>query len=207
MVNVQMNIKKEKLIIILFWFFVSSLTGCNQSEDHKVSVKIKLAKVLVISDSIGTGYGKATPFPDRIANAITIDLISDSVNGRQTRDGVKIVIEQLSLHKPSHLIVLLGTNDAKNGIVETAIENLQEIVDVANSAGVVAIVGTLPPNLRSVEYNEFASRISNGIRDLNGAEIAEIQNTFGDGSTTIVDGIHPNDIGQQIIADTFLKHL
>jgi len=202
-----MNIKKEILIIVLFWFFVSPLTSCNQSEDQKDSGKTKLAKVLVISDSIGTGYGKATPFPDRIANAVTVDLVSDSVNGRQTMDGLEIVREQLNLHKPSHLIVLLGTNDAKNGIVETAIENLQEIVEVANGVGVVAIVGTLPPNLRSMEYNEFSSRISSGIRDLNGAEIADIQNSFGDGSTTIADGIHPNDIGQQIIADTFLKRL
>ena len=161
----------------------------------------------MISDSIGTGYGKATPFPDRIARIVNVEVISDSVNGRQTRGGVAVIKEQLELHKPSHLFLLLGTNDVQFGSVETAISNLQDIVNAANNSGVVAVVGTLPPFLRSDQGNDLANCINVGIRDLIGADIADIQNILGDGRTTIEDGIHPNNNGQQVIAEEFLKHL
>ena len=186
-----------------------SLINCDQSGvlNNSENNKTRLSKVFVISDSIGTGYGKATPFPNRIREIVDVEVISDSVNGRQTSGGLAVIKKQLELHKPSHLLVLLGTNDVTFGTVETAISNLQDIVNTANDSGVIAVVGTLPPYLRSGQGNDFASCISVGIRDLNGANIADIQNTIGDGSTTIADGVHPNNNGQQIIAEVFLKHL
>ncbi len=113
----------------------------------------------------------------------------------------------ITLHKPTHLIVLLGTNDARLGTVSGALRNLQYMINFANSSGVTAIVGTLPPYLTTATLNQRSAEISSGIRSLSGARIAEVRNALGDGSVTLADGIHPNDVGQQIIADTFVGQL
>ncbi len=200
---------RKIILIFLAGYAIFALTNCKNSGGNSDTGGggSTLTKILVISDSIGTGFGRATPFPNRIANVVDVTVINDSLNGRQTNGGVAVVGGQLKLHQPSHLLVLLGTNDAAKGIVGGAISNLQAMVNAANAAGVIAIVGTLPPYTSSAQNNNFTAQISNGIRGLRGAAIAEIRNAMGNGSSTIVDGIHPNDKGQQIIADEFLKKL
>ena len=104
-------------------------------------------------------------------------------------------------------MVLLGTNDARVGSVSGAVSNLQFMVNSANAAGAVAVVGTLPPYLTTAALNARSEQISQGIRGLSGARIADIRSSMGDGSTTIADGVHPNGAGQQIIADVFAASL
>jgi hypothetical protein len=84
---------------------------------------------------------------------------------------------------------------------------LQMIVDLGNAAGATVVIGTLPPLTNSSDDNARAAIVSDGIRGLGGASIAEVRNAMGDGSATIADGIHPNDLGQDIIAREFLNHL
>jgi acyl-CoA thioesterase-1 len=202
----------------LFTFFivvlsVLSLTGCGDSGSSSgsgggggSSGAAPVTKLLVLGDSIGNGFGIATPFSVRIARARGVPLINDSVSGRDTGGGLAVVAGLLARHKPSHMAVLLGTNDARKGN-GGAVSNLQAIVNAGNSAGVTVVVGTLPPITRSSVSNSNSAAISNGIRGLNGAAIARVRGALGNGSSTIADGIHPNSMGQQIIADEFLKHL
>ncbi len=189
---------------------MSSLLGCSSgggSASGGSGGASSASKVLVIGDSIGTGFGLAVPYPDRIQQSTGVTLINDSADGRVTAEGAARVVSLISLHKPTHLIVLLGTNDARVGSVSGALRNLQYMIEVANSSGVTAVVGTLPPYLTTAALNLRSEQISNGIRALSGARIAEVRNSLGDGSTTIADGVHPNDLGQQIIADTFVAQL
>jgi len=77
------------------------------------------------------------------------------------------------------------------------------MVDFARARNVIPIVGTLPPITRSGAENRRANELSSGIRRLNNAVIAEVRGALGNGASTIADGVHPNQTGQQIIADTF----
>ena len=165
------------------------------------------SKILVIGDSIGTGFGLAVPYPDRIRQATGAEVINDSADGRVTSEGAARVMSLLSVHQPTHLLVLLGTNDARVGTVSGALSNLQFMINAANSSGVIAVVATLPPYLTTATLNNRSAQISSGIRGLGGARIAEVRNALGDGSSTIADGVHPNAAGQQIIADVFSGQL
>jgi len=201
--------KVLNVLIISLLFF--SLGGCGKSGDSNTgagggTTGTPLTKLLVLGDSIGNGFGIASPFPGRIASARGVPVINNSVNGRNTGGGLAVVASLLAKHLPSHMAVLLGTNDARKG-TGGALSNLQGIINAGNAAGVKVVVGTLPPITRSSSSNSRSASISNGIRGLSGAAIADVRRAFGDGKSTIADGLHPNAKGQQIIADEFLKHL
>ena len=186
-----------------------TLVGCSSGGGSSTGSggATNASKILVIGDSIGTGFGLAVPYPNRIAQATGAIVINDSVDGRVTAVGAGRVMGLLSTHRPTHLVVLLGTNDARVGSVSNAISNLQFMVNAANASGAIAVVGTLPPYLTTATLNQRSAEISHGIRSLSGARIADIRSALGDGSATIADGIHPNDTGQQIIANTFIGQL
>ena len=159
--------------------------------------------VAAIGDSIGNGFGIATPWPPRLEGAIGRTVVNNSVTNMQTDFGVMSITAMIDENDPSHVFILLGTNDAIRGSVSAAIANLQQMVDIARSRNVVPIVGTLPPITISASQNSRAAEISRGIRRLNGAVVAEVRGALGDGSATIADGYHPNNEGQQRIADAF----
>ena len=121
------------------------------------------------------------------------------------RPGLSILESRLDAIQPTHVVILMGTNDALSGSTGAAIGNLQAMVDIIRARGSIAIVGTLPPITRSLPENERAAEISVGIRGLSGAIIVEVRGAMGDGAGVIADGIHPNQMGQQIIADTFFS--
>jgi acyl-CoA thioesterase-1 len=199
---------KKTIIIFFIGILVSGCggSGSSSSGGGGGGGAPTLTKVVVIGDSIGNGFGIAEPFPVRIGKATGVPIINDSVTGRPTSGGLAVVSRLLDAHQPSHLIILLGTNDARKGFVG-ALFNLQAIINAGNAAGVAVVVGTLPPFTNSSDSNARAANISNGIRRLRGADIAEVRRALGGGSTTIADGIHPNNRGQQLIAEQFLIHL
>ena len=163
-----------------------------------------LTGIVAIGDSIGNGFGIATPWPTLVQNSVGVSVSNTSVTGEETPFGVSVIQGLLNNNDPSHVLILLGTNDAIRGSVNGAIANLQAMVDIANANDVIAVVGTIPPIPANSLYNERAAQISNGIRGLSGARIAEVRGNLGDGMGLFPDGIHPNTTGQQIIADSFL---
>ena len=64
---------------------------------------------------------------------------------------------------------MLGTNDANNGTVNSAINSMRQIVEETQAAGVQIIVGTVPPNLGDASANSRAAQISTTYRTLGGA--------------------------------------
>lgn len=201
---------RRNFIIFSLLSFSISLSGCGgggSSSDGggaaQPTAQPSSQTVVAIGDSIGTGFGIATPWPPRLESLIGRVVVNNSISGEETDFGLINVERLIDENNPSHVVVLLGTNDAIRGSVSGAIANLQSIVDIARSRNVIPIIGTLPPLTNSTAQNARAAQISNGIRGLNGAVVAEVRGALGDGNGTIADGIHPNNTGQQIIAETF----
>ena len=193
---------KNKIILLILGLVVAGCGGGGSSSGGSGSVE----KILVIGDSIGNGAGIATPYPDRIRSATGVTVVNNSVSGRLSSEGLAVAEGLLERHQPSHLVVLLGTNDAREAVGGT-LSNLQMIINLGNAAGAQVVIGTLPPITSSSSENARAASISGGIQGLGGASIAQVRAALGDGSTTIADGVHPNNRGQDIIADEFLNFL
>lgn len=181
----------------------SSDSGASQASD---SPAMRALSVVAIGDSIGTGAGIATPWPVLLSNILGAPVDNNSVRTERTDFGARIVAERLDAVQPTHLVILLGTNDAIDSVSpDAAIANLQSMIDAARQRNVIAIVGTLPPITGSSAIDARAQLINAGIRGLNGATIAGVRAAMGDGIGLIADGVHPNQTGQQVIADAFAR--
>ena len=205
----MMQIRKHLFSTLLILLFLSACGGGgsdsgaeNNGAEDNADAEGVIQNVIAISDSFGTGFDIATPWPPRLANLIAREVDNTSVSGEETTFGLSNIQALIEQNDPSHVFILLGTNDAIRGSVPNAIANLQAMVDIAQQNGVIAVVGTLAPITRSATEDQRAAEISAGIQNLSGARIAPVRASLGNGET-IVDGVHPNDAGQQIIAEAF----
>lgn len=180
-------------------------SGSSDNGNSSGGSKKSLTKIAVISDSMGTGYGVATGYPVYLEQMAGVPVVNNSADGRMSSTGVGLVGSMISQHAPSHLVILLGTNDALYGDVGTAIANLQAMANIARDAGVPVVIGTLPIIPRDGRADAKAAEISRGIQGLSGARIANVRAEVG--SEPFADGLHPNDDGQRIIAMTFFERL
>lgn len=165
----------------------------------------KSKSIVAIGDSIGTGFNIATPWPTRLNSILNIPVDNNSVSGEQTGYGLSIINGLLDSKKPTHVVILLGTNDAIRGSVPTAISNLQSMVNTARNKNVIPVIVTLPPITRSSSENSRAAQISSGIRKLQNAVVADARAALN--NSHIGDGVHPNNEGQRIIAETIAQKI
>ena len=181
------------------------LVGCGGGSSSSSSISSNVTSILAIGDSIGAGFGGTTPWSSLVAAGTGVPVVNDSDNGRQATQSVSLVRAQIAAIEPSHLIIMLGTNDAINDNASESVEAMQQIVAESQAAGVIVIVGTLPP-LPFEGRENIALQISAGYRTL-GVPIAEVEGAFGGNTDLIFDGIHPVNEGQQLIADAFISQL
>ena len=207
--SICIKAKKINFIVAIFGVLFISACGGGSSEsgggennDDTDAVVVERS-ILVIGDSISTGFYIAAPWPGRLSGMLGIPVDNtNSVSGVETDFGLNIIEGLLISEQPSDVIIMLGTNDAIRGSVSGAIANLRAMVNIANTQGVTVTVVTLPPITRSSTENNRAAEISRAIRGLSNARVADVRAAFGDGDGLIADGVHPNNAGQQLIATT-----
>ena len=97
----------------------------------------EVTKIVALGDSIGA---RDLNWPTVVGQMSGVSVSNYSRDSLKTTDFVGRVEGILAREKPSHLLILLGTNDARSGSVSGAISNLQVMVNIANSAGPTVIV-------------------------------------------------------------------
>lgn len=114
------------------------------------------ALVLVLGDSISAEYGLkrgtgwVALFERRLAEErISARVVNASISGETTAGGRSRLPALLAQHKPSHVVIELGGNDALRGLALAMTEsNLSQMVELSKKAGArVLLVGIqVPPN-------------------------------------------------------------
>ncbi|MCE7737122.1 MAG: SGNH/GDSL hydrolase family protein [Candidatus Heimdallarchaeota archaeon] len=165
----------------------------------------------ITEGSIGTGYISKLPLYGNPWNSSEVHLVNSGVNGRSMRyyyqyqEGVNKYILDLD---PDVVFVYLGLNDLNNGDVDSFKTHyewlLQSILDNSKSRLQEIFLiqfswaGNMPANayIQAPEYNlviaELATKYDLRIIDL--WEITETHHEY------FVDGVHPNDLGANVIA-------
>ena len=116
----------------------------------------KPIKVLVVGDSLSAEYGIARGsgwvalMEQRLQKAqVGATVVNASISGDTSSGGRTRLPALLNEHKPTHVIVELGSNDALRGLpLQNTEDNLLQITKAAQAAGAkVLIVGIqVPPN-------------------------------------------------------------
>lgn len=174
-------------------------------------------KLIVLGDSISEGYGvaKETAYPALLEKKLKEakkdwTVINSSVSGSTTASGLSRM-KWLFKTKPDAVLLVLGANDGLRGIkVEASQKNLAEAIEYAQSQKVRVILGGLymPPNYGK----DYTDKFKKMYTDLAGKYKLTfipfvLDKVGGDPKYNLADGIHPNEEGHKIIADTIFKVL
>ena len=194
-----------KIILILFLTFSYSIIAESK-------------KLLILGDSISAGYGlkESENWVQLLETSLKtsikgLKIINSSISGDTTIGGLSRIESDLAEHKPNYVLVELGGNDALRGYPINKIKsNLLKIIDASFVAKANPIIMQIriPPNYGKNYVAAFENIYS---------EIAEEKNipmlTFLlekvalDKSLMQLDGIHPNQKAQQIIANQVEEEL
>jgi acyl-CoA thioesterase-1 len=123
-------------------------------------------RILVLGDSLSAEYGLrrgsgwVALMQARLAKeAPGVDVINASISGDTTSGGRSRLPALLTQHRPTHVIIELGANDALRGLPLAATsDNLSALVRAAKAAGCkVALAGMqVPPNYGGAYTRDFA---------------------------------------------------
>lgn len=176
-----------------------------------------LKKLVIIGDSLTEGYGvsKESAFPQLIEKklnqkASTWQVVNSGVSGSTTASALSRVRWMLK-NKPDVVLIILGANDGLRGVkTEQSEKNLAEAIELAQKSQVKVILGGLymPPNYGKKYTQQFKvmySQLANKYKVYLVPFILE--KVAGDPKLNQVDGIHPNEEGHKIVADTIYNSI
>ncbi len=172
------------------------------------------ANITAFGDSITAGVGSNTGgYPPKLQNLLSSNgkpsvVANFGRSGEQTPQGVNRFDAVLAAFPTNIILIMEGTNDVRAGIsVETTRFNLQTMITKAKAAAVIPVLATLTPSDRAgsptlipATWNPMIATLasSNGIKLAD--HYAATAPTWGSLNN---DGLHPNDSGYQVLANTW----
>ena len=199
--------KKYNFIVIPLLIVLSQQT---LGEDSK--------KLRILGDSISAGYGirvdkQWTGILQRKLDSSgkNLRIINASSSGETTGGGLSRMPDLLKSYSPDYLLIELGGNDALRGYPVGKIKfNLIEICKMAAKQNVVIVLMQIriPPNYGRRYIQAFESMYKEIAEEMEVQLVPFILEKIAlDPSLMLLDGIHPNEKGQPLIADEIYNWL
>ncbi|WP_137893892.1 arylesterase [Ramlibacter sp. 2FC] len=171
------------------------------------------ATILVLGDSLSAEYGLrrgsgwVALLEQRLAREkIAARVVNASISGETTSGGRSRLPALLSQHRPSHLVLELGGNDALRGLPLTMTQdNLSWMTQAAQKAGAkVLLVGMqVPPNYGADYARRFAALFVQVARAQKAAVVPFLLQGVADGPDPTrlfqPDRIHPREEAHPIM--------
>ncbi len=165
-----------------------------------------LPLILVVGDSLSAEYGLergsgwVTLLDQRLAREkITAKVVNASISGDTTSGGRSRLPALLAQHKPSHVILELGGNDALRGLPLASTQaNLRAMARAAKAAGARVLVAGMqvPPNYGRQYGNDFAAMFASVARSEGAALVPFLLKGVADAPDAAAmfqpDRIHPS---------------
>lgn len=183
---------------------------------HADAAAVKAAPViLVVGDSLSAEYGLARGsgwvalLEERLAREkVAAKVVNASISGDTTSGGRSRLPALLAQHKPSHVILELGGNDALRGLpLKSSQANLAAMARAAKAAGArVLIVGMqVPPNYGRQYSDDFSALFVNVARDERAALVPFLLKGVADAPDVAAmfqpDRIHPSAAAHPVMLD------
>ncbi|MGE0462174.1 MAG: arylesterase [Vicinamibacterales bacterium] len=174
-------------------------------------------EIVILGDSLTAGLGldSTQSFPALIQQrlderGLRFQVVNAGVSGDTSAGGLRR-LEWALEGNPRVLIVALGGNDALRGLpIEDLERNLTAIIERGKREGLVVILAGMeaPPN----NGPEYTARFRRVYRDLASAHDVVLipfllEGVAGEAAFNQADGIHPNEEGARLVADTVWRAL
>jgi acyl-CoA thioesterase-1 len=197
---------KNFYIVILIIF---STLGLASETNEKV--------ILFIGDSLTAGYGvsQKSNFPSLIGNKlksenISVKIVNASISGSTSASSHSRLRFYKKL-RPSILFLALGANDGLRGVPAKQTKlNLEKTIQLAQSWKTKVILAGMkvPPNYGEVYRREFEAMYPALAKKYKVTLVPFLlHNVAGEKSLNQGDGIHPNEAGNKIMAETVYTYL
>lgn len=213
-----MKVKEASAVLFLCFLLVGR--GAGAKAPHSLPEKatpVKSARLVFLGDSLTEGYGvakdKAYPalIEQKIKDAgLNWQVINAGVSG-STSASAKSRLDWQLKSRPEVIVIALGANDGLRGFKpEDTRKNLDEAITKAKSSGVrVVLAGMeMPPNYGD-EYREQFRRVYPELAKKHKIDLIPflLDKVGGEKSLNLEDGIHPNEKGYVIVANTVWRVL
>ncbi|MGW8122509.1 arylesterase [Roseivirga echinicomitans] len=176
-------------------------------------------KIIFFGDSITAGYGITLEdaFPHQIqkkidALGLNYEVINAGLSGEASAGGLNR-IDWILQGKPDIFVLELGGNDGLRGLsIQETEANLKAMIDKvrqANANTKILLAGMqIPPNLGQ-EYTESFRKVFAKVAKDKQVDLIPflLENVGGEEDLNLSDGIHPNQAGHKIVAETVWKYL
>jgi acyl-CoA thioesterase I len=177
--------------------------------------------ILVVGDSLSAEYGlkRGTGWVPLLAQRLAAEkiaakVVNGSISGDTTSGGRSRLAPLLQQHKPSLVVIELGSNDALRGLpLEMTRTNLEEMAAAARQAGAkVLLVGMqMPPNYGADYANRFAGMYEQVAKSQHAALVPFLLKGIADDPDPVrlfqADRLHPNERAQQRMLDNVWPEL
>lgn len=172
----------------------------------------------MLGDSLTAGLGldTARSFPALIERRLedagyNYTVVNAGVSGDTSAGGLRRLEWALGEGDPKVLVVALGGNDGLRGLPPPQLEdNLAAIIEEGQRRGLTVILAGMeaPPNFGP----EYTAAFRQTFQNLAGKYKVTLipfllQGVAGDPALNQSDGIHPNERGAQVVADTVWQAL
>jgi acyl-CoA thioesterase-1 len=201
------GIKPVMKLVIL----IAAILFSHTSSLHAANTKAK--KLVVLGDSVTEGYGvsreKAYPaiLQEKIGRKKWM-VINSGISG-STSASAEGRVKWILKEKPDLLILALGANDGLRGLDPKSMEkNLESAIAACEKAGVKVILAgmRMPPNYGEKYTSDFSQVFGRLARKHELTFIPFLlAGVAGDPKLNLTDGIHPNEEGHKIVAETVYR--
>lgn len=171
--------------------------------------------LLVVGNSLSAEYGLARGtgwvalLEQKLAREkIAVRVINASISGDTTSGGRARLPALLAEHRPTHVIIELGGNDALRGLpLDSTRANLAEMARASRGAGATVLIAgmQMPPNYGKRYADDFAALFANVAKAESAALVPFILKGIADGPQALrlfqPDRIHPTEEAQPEMLD------
>lgn len=167
------------------------------------------ANIIAFGDSI-TASGS---YPSKLSTLLNSNnkpsvVVNKGVGMETTPEGLARFDSVLASFPANFILIMEGTNDVGIGLsVETTRYNLQAMINKSKAAGVTPVLATLTPSDRAASPTlipQVWNPMIVSLASSNGIYLADqYAATLPTWGAANVDGLHPNDAGHQVIANTW----
>jgi len=171
--------------------------------------------LLILGDSLTEGYGvaKDASFPSLLekklkAAGLDWKVVNSGVSGSTSASGPSRIAWALK-SKPAAILLALGANDGLRGLKTEAMEeNLRKTIKKAKEQKVKILLAGIfmPPNYGGEYAKKFAAVFPKVAKEENVPLLPFLLETVGGNPKyNLADGVHPNEEGYKIVAETVFQ--